>query len=362
MNIYIYDSDLNLLSIVDTFNSLIWNRKYNKNGNFELYVPLTKGNIEYLKIGNVIRKENDLECALIEGKEITLDNTGTEQIKIYGSFINVYLGYRLVVETRYFTGKAEKLIYNIVKTNALSTGAREIPLLTVPTIEKGFTESVDYQSTFGNLLEEIEKICNTVEFGFKSTIDIQNKKLLFEVYKGTDRSTSQSIIAPCIFSRQYENILSQTYTENQQDIKNIAVIQGEGEGDSRKTVYMDWKDIGGLERREFYVDARDLKQTVDNVTMSDNAYENLLMQRGKEKLAEHKEIKTFECSINTLGNNQYKIDYDLGDIITFVDDLLNIKMDTRITEIQEIYENGKLEINPTFGNSIPTVYDKLKKI
>ena len=40
----------------------------------------------------------------------------------------------------------------------------------------------------------------------------------------------------------------------------------------------------------------------------------------------------------------------------------NITIDTQITEIQEIYENGYVSIVPTFGNNIPTIMDKLKKV
>ncbi|RFM19218.1 hypothetical protein C1147_12310 [Clostridium botulinum] len=67
-------------------------------------------------------------------------------------------------------------------------------------------------------------------------------------------------------------------------------------------------------------------------------YKPLLLQRGKEKLEECKEIQTFDSKINVLGNNKYKVDYDLGDIVTIVDKKWGIRIDTRVTEIEEVYE------------------------
>ena len=37
-----------------------------------------------------------------------------------------------------------------------------------------------------------------------------------------------------------------------------------------------------------------------------------------------------------------------------------ITIDTRITEVEEVYESNKVEINVTFGNNIPTLIDKIK--
>lgn len=363
MNIYVYDKDLNLKHIIDTFNSLIWTRKYNKVGTFELYVPFSPSNLEYLKIGNIIRKDDDLEGAIIEGLEISLDNTGREIIKVTGSFLTNYFSYRLVLGLTQFRGKAEEVIYSILLNNCIdaSTRFRRFTKFKMADV-KGYTEKVDYQHSYGNMLEEIETICNTSELGFKTSIDLKEKMYLFEVYKGIDRTINQTTIAPCIFSREYENILDQVYTEKDNNSKNVAIIQGEGEGENRKTSYYNWILYEDTERKEIYVDARDLRQIVNDVKMSDEDYIELLDQRGKDKLAEHQKIVTFETNVNTRGNNIYKIDYDLGDLITFQDKKLNLQLDTRITEIQEIYENGKVEINPTFGNSIPTIYDKFKNI
>ena len=133
--------------------------------------------------------------------------------------------------------------------------------------------------------------------------------------------------------------------------------------------------ISGLDRLELFVDARDVSDTEQEEVTDDEGntttvdveipwseYEPLLLQRGNEKLSEWTKIETFEGTINTNANNVYKVDYDLGDIVTIYDKDLRIKLDTRITEIEETYEKGKVEIVPTFGNNIPTLLTKLKQL
>jgi hypothetical protein len=109
-------------------------------------------------------------------------------------------------------------------------------------------------------------------------------------------------------------------------------------------------------------DAEDLTNEVDGVTLSSTDYTNTLIGRGNSKLAETKEIQTFDSKINLNSNLEYKVDFDLGDIVTFTSKKWNITLDSRITEIQEVYEESGLSVNVTFGNNIPTLIDKIKQI
>ena len=182
---------------------------------------------------------------------------------------------------------------------------------------------------------------------------------LIETFSGVDRSVNQNINAPVVFSRDYDNLYEQEYTDSDNDLRTTVIVAGEGEGAERTVVEVESQHIG-INRRELFVDARDLQKEVDNVVMTDTEYINLLAQRGNEKLSEYKELQTFEGKIIT-NNYVYKQDYNLGDTVTVLDKNWNVAVDTRITEITEIYENGKIEIVPVLGNKIPTVLDKLKR-
>ena len=71
--------------------------------------------------------------------------------------------------------------------------------------------------------------------------------------------------------------------------------------------------MSGLERKEIYVDARDLQQTVDDVKMPDAQYIATLQSRGKEKLTEQPRVLALNGTIN-LNDSLfvYGRDYKLG--------------------------------------------------
>lgn len=384
MDLKIFNRELELIGIIDNFTSLMWTRRYLKTGEFQLVAPLTMDNINLLKRENIIFKNGDTEAGFIETINITLNENGEEIIKANGKFITSYLDRRIIWGNDHLKTTAEKGMRSLIDKNAISSPEeRIIPKLQLGEL-KGYTEKLEKSISYKNLLEAIEEIAESKELGFRNNFDYINKKIIFEVYKGVNRSVNQATIAPCIFSRDFENILQQEYTDSLNNFKNVTLIAGAGEGTERKKTTVGYAEK--LERFELFTDARDISDTktisepkvneetgkieVDEegntiyedkeVPIPDSEYIPLLKQRGSEKLAESNEIKTFESTVNTRGNNIYKVDYDLGDIVTVADKKWGLTIDTRITEIEEVYESGEVKINVTFGNNIPTILDKMK--
>lgn len=363
MELYVFNSNLELQHVIDGFTSLIWTRKYHKPGDFELHIPLNADNIKHLIRGNIIWKKGGIEAGYIETIEINLDVNGNEDLVVKGKFLSNYMSYRIVWgRISYLSTSAETIMRMLVNECCIAPWAeRKIDNIALADYQ-GFPINIYYQNNYGSVIEELENVSNTSGLGYRMVPDFENKLIVFSVYQGVDRSINQTSVAPCIFSREFENILSQAYMESDNNYKNVAIIAGEGEGDNRVVTWVNHETVFGLERRELFVDARDLQKEVDGVVMSDADYIKTLQQRGREKLAEYNEIQAFESAVNTQGNNVYKTDYDLGDIVTIQDTKWGLRLDTRITEIQEVYEGGKVEINPTFGSNIPTIIDKIKRM
>jgi hypothetical protein len=367
MELFILNKELELKGILENYTYLKWIRRFYKCGEFELHCKLNNKTINLIQEGNILFKKDDNEIGFIETIEFKNLN-GVDSISIKGKFVTAYLGRRINRGRIDFNGTCEELMRKLVNDNAINTlEHRKIPNLILGDC-KNFLEKINYQNSFGNILDEINKISMISEIGYNIIFDYSSKKLIFNTYKGIDRSYNQDKIAPCIFSRNFENILSQNLFRSSNDYKNTCLIAGSGEGEKRKLASIE--NGFGLSRYELFVDARDLsdKEKIINdkgeeveADMSNDKYKNLLLQRGSEKLCKLKKIQTFDCKINTKGNNKYKVDYDLGDLVTIVDSSWNIQINTQITEIEEIYENGKLDINPIFGNNIPTVLDIIKR-
>lgn len=380
MELYVFNRDLELKGILDTFTSLRWIRRYHKTGEFELHCALDSNTLELLQRENIIYKKDDVEAGYIETRQLKIDNTGREYLEIKGKFLTNYPYRRISWDRVNFNGKTEELMRKLVSDNCINPTNinRKISNLILGEF-KNYTEDIKYQNSFGNVLDQLENISNTSYLGYRNILDIKSKKIIFDIYKGVDRTVNNGTIAPCIFSRDFENILEQEYTDSLNNYKNTTLIAGAGEGSARKITSIE--EGQGLDRFEMYVDARDIMDTEEkkkivtetdeecNVTEHEETeeveipwerYEPLLLQRGREKLSECYEIQTFDSKVNVLGNNVYKKDYDLGDIVTVVDKKWGIRIDTRITEIEEIYEEKGVDVNVVFGNNIPTIIDKIK--
>ena len=360
MDLYIFNRDLEFIGLLDSFTSLQWTRRYYKCGEFELHCSLTPETLALLQRGNILWKKNDLEAGFIETRQMAQDAEGKETLVIKGKFVSGYLNRRIIWGQEILQTTAEVATRTLVTKNSITPTDvnRIIPNLMLGTL-KGYTAAVNYQVSYKNLLDEVENLCGLSESGYLVKFDVANKKLFFDVYQGLDRTATQSVNPRCIFSKEFENILEQNYTDSLNNFRNTVLVGGMGEGSARKLVTIG--SFVGLDRFEMFDDAKDLTNVINNVTLSDTAYTNTLIDRGNSKLSETVEIQTFDSKINLNSNLVYKTDFDLGDIVTCLSKKWGITLDSRITEVQEVYEEAGLSVNVTFGNQVPTLLDKIKQ-
>ena len=225
----------------------------------------------------------------------------------------------------------------------------------IPLVElgesNGFAETVTFQATMKELLSYLTKLSKASQIGYRLRPDFRNKKLYFETYKGVDRTLSQGVNGRVIFSESYQNLNQMTYRYNDKLYKSKAIVGGEGEGSER--VYVEVGGGEGLNLREVFVDAKDIQS--DKMTSSQ--YREALIQRGLDALAKNMISESIECETEPNINFQYRVNYDLGDIVSIDKQGWGIQFDQRITEIKEIYEGGGMVVSPTFGDPLPQTID-----
>ncbi len=355
--LYIFDENIDFKGIVEGYFSFRWIRRYSKCGEFEIYIGATEKHIDLLKKGNVIYKKDDTEAGYINYIHLKQGVEDKESLIVKGRFLSGYLSQRIIWGTYVFKSTAELVIHKLIQDNCIcpENEHRKINNLELGEL-KNYLDPVEYQVSYKNLLDEIEKLVSTNELGFRSNLDISNKKIIFEIYKGLNRTTGQTINPPAIFSKKFENILEQEYIDSSNNLKNVALIAGEGEGEERQRVVIGQSE--GLERHELYVDARDLQKG----ETSEDDYIKILENRGFIKLAQNTDIKSFDSKINLNSNLKYKIDFDLGDIVTCTSKKWGITINARVTEIEEVYGGNGRKINVKFGNDLPTLTEKIKAV
>lgn len=337
------DTSIKRRGVCENFSSLIWTRKFYEPGNFELHAPLTDENISLLAKDRIISKDGSYESGIIESLEY--DDNDSKKIIACGRFLSSVCDRRLIQSTFTFNGKCEVAMRNLIGyVNA-------IPHLTLGELN-GFTSSITFQATMKNLLTILEKLSKTSNIGFRVRLDVTNNQLIFDTYMGLDRSLDQSTNKRVIFSEDYGNLTETIYTMNGQLEKTYAIVGGEGEGSAR--TYVRVGSATGLDLKEIFVDAKDLRSEDFSST---SEYQEALKQRGLESLASNTLVESFEFGTEATGQFSYMTDYDLGDIVTIWKRKWNIRENKRITEIQEVYENGGLTVTPTLGDPLPDTVD-----
>ncbi len=344
-----YNQQLQRLGVIDVFRSLIWTRKYYECGNFELHAPLNSRNLLLLLENNIVSKreyrDNNGSIEKITSKEsgiveeIAIDDTVNE-ITAKGRFLSSIMDRRAIKTVINFSGTTEAGMRKLV------TSVTAMPFVQLGTLQ-GFTDSVRFQVSYKELYTYMCKLSKYSNLGFIIRADFKAKVFYFEVYKGLDRTESQRERSRVVFSEVHRNLNGVTYVFNNQNTKTCAIVAGEGEGTARTLVTVGGGS--GWDLREVIVDARDVQKD----DMTDAEYLETLKQRGNEKLAEYGIIEAMEAQTQPFSNFKYRENYDLGDIVTVKKTMWGIEMDKRITEIQEIYENGGFTIVPTFGDPLP---------
>lgn len=372
MELYVYSSEMELQGIVEKIASLIWTRRYWSCGEFKLLVPFTEEHSRMLVKNNIIMKRGDDEAAQIRYVSITKNSQGLEEIEVQGKFLIAWIGKRIIKKQIITKDTTQNILYRIVRENVTNPAdtVRKIPDVSIAT-DDADTESgvIDYTSEqYTNAQLAAETAAKAAKLGIRMRTDARTGAHVFSVYEGRDLTAGNTAgNAPCIFSQEFDNIVEQEYTNSVENLKTTALVGGEEkEGVARKVAEVGGS-AAGLAREEVFINATDIVQEYEDddgtqVTLTDAEYLALLSARGAEELEQYAETLSFGSKINTFANLIYRTDYDLGDRVTCVNKRWGIRIDVRITEIAETYQNNVEEIDITFGESLPALLTQIRQI
>ena len=374
IEIYVYQLDndtFDAIGQINQFTSLMWPNKFNGYETFELNAPLTQENKTLIKEGNIIWCGGN-NAAVIEIIQSDTDENGQKIYKVKGRTLEMLLTTRIIWGTYVCSNKhSSTAMYEIVNAQCVnpSQASRKIPFLECAEDEM-IGKKISFQKTGGEVYDSLQSIAAEAGLGFNVIFNARDKKLVFKVLQGTDRTIGQHSgegQGLVVFSTDLEDILSSSYYTNNQDLKTLAYVAGEGDGAGRKKIISGDNASSGFLRRELYVDARDLQSEVSNddgttTSISDEEYSDMLNTRGNEKLAECVVTESFEAKMRVIGEIQYQynVDYFNGDKVLVQDFDLGIQVVATISEVSENYDD-EYELIITFGYSYPTLIQKIKR-
>lgn len=361
LNVFTYDFER--IGTIEHYNSLTIVRNYYERSVLELTLEASERNIELLKYNNILTTTSNVNYGYII-RHFAYTDENAETISIIAYSLNHLLNWRTIIKQDRKSGNVEQVLKWFVARHCISPSdsKRIIPRL-INATDSGINATGEVTATGRNLEEFAWEFCQKYEMTFDVLMNHTTKQYEVYTWQGTDKSVGATLNA-VQFSKEFENVAKLEFVHDESEHRTTAYIAGEGEGNARTVVTVN-DNLSGLNRKEIFIDARDLQSTYnedgEEITIPVSEYQQMLRERGLENLSEMKVIETFEGEII---DTQFKYgeDYSLGDIVSFKSERLNRILHTRVTSVLITVDgNKRKDLQVSFGNKIPTLLDKIKK-
>ncbi len=330
---------LELVGIIDTATSIQWLERYFENGTFEVYVQVNQDILDIVNQSTFISRNDSTYVGVIEFIQNDDDADNGNFLIIQGHFAECLIGRRIVRNISYYQNTTlfavcndllQKNILNPVLQSGESVSPRKMSCLNTTVKNQLITNpSIETQATFeNNLLDFIIELLKSYNASIRLELNDDN---MFDIviYEGTDRSYAQEANAFVVFSEEFDNLISSTYTFDSTQKTNALYVGGEDNETASEGRFIEKYElpvgdsvISDIDRIESFVNASDLKQnweeeladgTKVSYSLTTDEYRELLKTRGKENVIAPSEKLD---AIVDLSIYEYNKDYFLGDILT----------------------------------------------
>lgn len=310
MIINFYDKNLELITVISRWVSLLGVNTYNTMGAFTLELRSNSNISRLMKDFFYCTIDNDNENPYIVMSAQSVDGS-----VVFTGFPCTYI-FSKRASTEVISDKnAEQAMKSLVD------GMTPWDNLTTAPVQ-GLTDVFDNQISDKQVLEYLQGIGQATDTGFRVSKD--GKNLVFKCFKPSVNNNVK-------YATSLRNVANLEYFKSDNNYYNVAIVAGAGEGSNRVTVTATIGNPVGTDRRELYVDARN-EQPKEGETTDD--YKQRLAQIGLQKLTEMLKVETLNFLVKE------KDEVKLGDIINVSLDEFNISIQARVVEEQILNENN----------------------
>lgn len=306
---------------VDVWVSLYWDSPYYSEGGFTLEVRPTDENLQLLQEGRWIVRSD--ETPRIPMRICSRANQNEDENLVVSGYPATWLLTRRASAAVVKNQNAEAAMRSLV------AAAKPWPRLELGN-EYGFDTTFAKQTSGGSVFDYCQTIGQACDLGFRIVLggSGSDKKLLFECFRPTFDPNHR-------YSPKWGNLTNAGWSFADTDYANVALVQGAGEGSARATVWVGDVDSTGADRREMYIDARDVQPDEENgETTASPSYLQKLADRGGTKLLG--QLRT--------GSIEFDVDDDtlaVGDVLSVSLPRLGYTAMVRVADIiTESQENG----------------------
>lgn len=365
MDILVRNRNLEAVAIIDMYESFIWTDRFYAYGDFELHTVVNPALLDVLRQDYYVQIKSSEHTMIIDEILIETNADDGNKLRVCGKSLESILNRRIIWGQITWKGNLQNAVRNLISTQIINptNSKRKIDNFIFEwNDDPRITElTVEAQYTGDNVYDVVSLVCKENNIGFKITLN-DNNQFVFKLYAGEDRSYDQTENPYVVFSPKFDNLIESSYLESKAALKNAALVMGEdttdeyyetdnGSGtsvyisnDGTARSYIECGDSSGMDRRELFVDARDIQSETDT---SGASYNTLLQNRGNEKLEENVDIQSFEGSIDPNGIYKINEDYFVGDIVQIANEYGH-ESRVRILEMVTSDESSGITVTPTF--------------
>lgn len=217
---------------------------------------------------------------------------------------------------------------------------REVPNLVIASdLARG--DVIDTAGRYQTVLDLVTDIGLLSGLGWEITLNTGAGTFVFDVIEGADLSSS------VFFDFAFETLESWDELDSDLDAKTVAVVAGQGELEDRDVVTRETGTPAGFDRREAFVDARDVEA----------GNTGLLEARGDAFLAGAVGGVALEATIHQYGSFRYLEHWDLGDLVLVRNEERGLAYDARVVEVAVTIRQSPAAptVVATLGRAFPTL-------
>lgn len=337
MEIFRLDVDHYPSTSFPEFDSLIWSERYQGPGDFKLVVMDDISVLETFPEGSLISHTDTLSVMMVENHEIVRDSSKKLKVTVSGRTFETFAENRAVIgsDQPLFDGAGEKIVETTISwpaelvagylfNKSLTEGDAPVDehivgiqaVVDVREVDDAMEHVIKRGDTYSRMME----FCKLGGVGIKIQRPHEGfTTMIFYIHDGADRRET------VIFYAQQEDLEDATYFWSIKGHKNYAQIAAH----DYARLYRSRDEpiaLTGINRRVMYVEAEDIEGDYDPPDPTD-----VISGRGQVELDQHRKISLLQAKIANSAKPKFKIDYDVGDLVTVFGEF-STQQTMRVTE------------------------------
>jgi hypothetical protein len=334
MEIYILDTLLRPIDVVDEFVSMIWTERFAEKGDFELVILSTSANNKRFVFDALITINESKRVMKVETIETVIDAEKGYVLKVKGFDLVSALEGRTALRidgatiypywslTGWTPGELMRLFFKMICVDGVLSADDIIPFiqdgetLYAPDTIVEPADEISYVQKPESLYLAIKTLGDAYDLGFRMYKDPNASKLYFDVYAGSDRTSAQTVLPPVIFSSDMTNLQNTSeFSDNTKHYNAIRVMyvhKDAFDNDVADSVIVTSPDLllsnNNLERKVKILLVTSIPDDVVDIPA-------FLTQAGTDELMRSRPTGVFDGEIDKNSNFVYERDYFLGDLV-----------------------------------------------